>query len=285
VEQFKDTDVIVRASSKSGRIVTYGGQRLSMSTHLANRVRHMLADRNDWHRFPDDVRDWLEVQDRRSVIPEPQQLLVETFEHEKLHYMVAHSFEGWNAHQSLGMLITRRMENAGLKPLGFVANDYALACYGLEPVRDPASLFSPDILEQEFVDWVEQSLLLKTACGEVAVIGGLVERQHPGKRKTGRQVSFSTDLIYDVLRRYEPGHLLLRAAWDDARARMTELGRLVRLVDRASATMLHVETDRITPMAVPLMVIVGREALPPGAEADATLLVQAQELADEAMRE
>lgn len=285
VEQFKDTDVIVRASSKQARIVTYGGQRMSMSTHLANRVRHMLADRNDWHRFPDDVREWLEVQDRKSVIPEPQQLLVETFEHEKLHYMVAYSFEGWNAHQSLGMLITRRMENAGLKPLGFVANDYGLACYGLEPIRDPRSLFSADILEQEFVDWVEQSLLLKTAFREVAVIGGLVERHHPGKKKSGRQVSFSTDLIYDVLRRYEPGHLLLRAAWDDARARMTELGRLVRLVDRASATMLHVETDRITPMAVPLMVIVGREALPPGAEADATLLVQAQELADQAMRE
>jgi ATP-dependent Lhr-like helicase len=284
VEQFKDTDVIVRASSKQARIVTYGGQRMSMSTHLANRVRHMLADRNDWHRFPDDVREWLEVQDRRSVIPEPQQLLVETFEHEKLHYMVAYSFEGWNAHQSLGMLITRRMENAGLKPLGFVANDYGLACYGLEPIRDPKALFSADILEQEFVDWVEQSLLLKTAFREVAVIGGLVERHHPGKKKSGRQVSFSTDLIYDVLRRYEPGHLLLRAAWDDARARMTELGRLVRLVDRASATMLHVETDRITPMAVPLMVIVGREALPPGAEADASLLIEAEALADEAMR-
>jgi ATP-dependent helicase Lhr and Lhr-like helicase len=284
VEQFKDTDIIVHASSKSARIVTYGGQRMSMSTHLANRVRGMLADRNDWHRFPDDVREWLEVQDQRSVIPEPQQLLVETFEHEKLHYMVAYSFEGWNAHQSLGMLITRRMENAGLKPLGFVANDYALACYGLQPIADPRALFSPDILEQEFVDWVEQSLLLKTAFREVAVIGGLVERQHPGKKKTGRQVSFSTDLIYDVLRRYEPGHLLLRAAWDDARARMTELGRLVRLVDRASATMLHVETGRITPMAVPLMVIVGREALPPGAEADASLLIEAEALADEAMR-
>ena len=284
VEQFKDTDIIVRASSKSARIVTYGGQRMSMSTHLANRVRHMLADRNDWHRFPDDVREWLEVQDRRSVIPEPQQLLVETFEHEKLHYLVAYSFEGWNAHQSLGMLITRRMENAGLKPLGFVANDYGLACYGLDPIRDPKALFSPDILEQEFVDWVEQSLLLKTAFREVAVIGGLVERHYPGKKKSGRQVSFSTDLIYDVLRRYEPGHLLLRAAWDDARARMTELGRLVRLVDRASATMLHVETDRITPMAVPLMVIVGREALPPGTEADASLLIEAEALADEAMR-
>jgi ATP-dependent Lhr-like helicase len=283
VEQFKDTDIIVHASSKRGQIVTYGGQRMSMSTHLANRVRQMLADRNDWSRFPDDVREWLEVQSERSVLPEPHQLLVETFPHDEQHFMVAYSFEGWNAHQSLGMLLTKRMEKAGLKPLGFVANDYALACYGLEPITDPKSLFSADILEQEFVDWVESSYLLKTAFREVAVIGGLVERHHPGKRKSGRQVSFSTDLIYDVLRRYEPQHLLLRAAWDDARRRMTELGRLVRLVDRASATMLHVETERITPMAVPLMVIVGRESLPPGAEADEALLTQAEALAEAAM--
>ncbi|HWC56357.1 MAG TPA: ligase-associated DNA damage response DEXH box helicase [Sphingomicrobium sp.] len=283
VDQFKDTDIVVHASSKRGQIVTYGGQRMSMSTHLANRVRHMLCDRNDWHRFPDDVREWLEVQSERSVLPEPHQLLVETFPHEGQHFMVAYSFEGWNAHQSLGMLLTKRMEKAGVKPLGFVANDYALACYALEPITDPKSLFSADILEQEFVDWVESSYLLKTAFREVAVIGGLVERHHPGKKKSGRQVSFSTDLIYDVLRRYEPQHLLLRAAWDDARRRMTELGRLVRLVDRASATMLHVETGRITPMAVPLMVIVGREALPPGAEADEALLTQAEALAEEAM--
>jgi ATP-dependent Lhr-like helicase len=284
VEQFKDTDIIVHASSKRGQIVTYGGQRMSMSTHLANRVRHMLCDRNDWHRFPDDVREWLEVQSERSVLPEPHQLLVETFPHEGQHFMVAYSFEGWNAHQSLGMLITRRMESAGLKPLGFVANDYALACYSLEPITDPKSLFSADILEREFIEWVESSYLLKTAFREVAVIGGLVERHHPGKKKSGRQVSFSTDLIYDVLRRYEPQHLLLRAAWDDARRRMTELGRLVRLVDRASATMLHVQPGRITPMAVPLMVIVGRESLPPGAEADEALLTQAEALAEAAMQ-
>ncbi|MEO7750348.1 MAG: ligase-associated DNA damage response DEXH box helicase, partial [Sphingomicrobium sp.] len=283
VERFKDSDIIVRASSKKARIVTYGGQRMSMSTHLANRVRHMLADRNDWHRFPDDVREWLEVQSQRSVLPEPHQLLVETFPHEGQHFMVAYSFEGWNAHQSLGMLLTKRMEKTGLKPLGFVANDYALACYGLEPITDPKALFSADILEQEFVEWVEGSHLLKSAFREVAVIGGLVERQHPGQRKSGRQVSFSTDLIYDVLRRYEPGHLLLRAAWDDARRRLTELGRLVRLVDRASATMVHVATGRITPLAVPLMVIVGREALPAGVEADESLLGQAEQLAAAAM--
>ena len=260
VDRFKDSDIIVHASSKSARLVTYGGQRMSMTTHLADRVRRFLCSPDDWQRFPDDVREWLETQGKRSILPEPDQLLVETFPHEGRHFLVIYSFEGWNAHQSLGMLITRRMETAGLKPLGFVANDYALACYGLEEVVDPAPLLSPDILEHEFVEWVEQSNLLKRAFREVAVIGGLVERQHPGKRKTGRQVSFSTDLIYDVLRKYEPEHLLLTAAWDDARARMTELGRLARLVERAQAMMIHVRATRVTPLAVPLMVVIGRES-------------------------
>lgn len=284
VESIDGEDLIVRATSRPARIPTYGGARMPLSTSLADRVREFLADRRAWDRFPPDVHDWLEMQDRRSVLPRPGQLLVETFPREGRHYMVAYSFEGWNAHQSLGMLITRRMEAQGLKPLGFVASDYALACYGLEKVTDPASLFSPDILENEFVDWVQQSHLLKRAFREVAVIGGLVERQHPGKRKTGRQVTFSTDLIYDVLRKYEPGHLLLQAAWDDARARMTDVGRLANLLDRAGGTMLHVDLERVSPLAVPVLVLIGREKVATGS-ADDDLLIEAEALAAEAMGE
>jgi ATP-dependent Lhr-like helicase len=283
VEKIDGMDLIVRASSKSARIPTYLGARMAMSTNLADRVRHFLHDRGQWPRFPDDVREWLEVQDHRSVLPHPDQLLVETFPHEHRHYMVAYSFEGWNAHQSLGMLITRRMESAGLRPLGFVSNDYALACYGLDPIEDPAALFSADILENEFVEWVQESSLLRRAFREVAVIGGLVERHHPGKRKSGKQVSFSTDLIYDVLRRYEPEHLLLQAAWHDARQRMTDVGRLARLLDRAAGTMLHVQLDRVSPMAVPVLVIVGRERTATGT-VDDSLLIEAESLAEEAMR-
>jgi ATP-dependent helicase Lhr and Lhr-like helicase len=283
VEKVEGVDLIVRASSKSARIPTYLGARMAMTTHLADRVRMFLHDRLQWPRFPDDVREWLEVQDRRSLLPAPDQLLVETFPHEHRHYMVAYSFEGWNAHQSLGMLITRRMESAGLKPLGFVANDYALACYGLEPVEHPAALFSADILETEFVDWVQGSNLLKRAFREVAVIGGLVERHHPGKRKSGRQVTFSTDLIYDVLRRYEPDHLLLKAAWADARTRLTDVGRLARLLDRAAGTMVHADLERVSPMAVPVLVMIGRERTATGT-VDDQLLIEAESLAEAAMR-
>ena len=284
VEGVKNEDLIVRATARPARIPTYGGARMPISTNLADRVRSFLHDPAEWPRFPDDVRDWLEAQRRRSTLPAPDRLLIETFPREGRHYMVVYGFEGWNAHQSLGMLVTRRMESAGLQPIGFVASDYAIATYSLKPVTDPRPLFSPDILEHEFVDWVQESALLKRAFREVAVIGGLVERQHPGQRKTGRQVSFSTDLIYDVLRRYEPGHLLLEAAWADARARMTDVGRLGRLLDTAEERIEHVALDRVSPLAVPVLVLIGRERVATGTVDDA-LLIEAEALVSEAMNE
>ncbi len=284
VERIDTPELIVKATTRPARIPTYVGLRMAMTTHLADRVRHFLAEPETWRRFPDDVREWLEVQQRRSLLPQPDQLLVETFPHEGRHYLVLYSFEGWNAHQSLGMLITRRMESAGLKPLGFVSNDYALAVYGLEEIADPAALLSPDILEEEFVDWVQGSNLLKRAFREVAIIGGLVERQQLGKRKSGRQVTFSTDLIYDVLRRYEPDHLLLRAAWEDARARLTDVARLGGLVERAASTLVHAKLDRVSPLAVPSLVLIGRESVPAGL-ADDDLLIEAESLARIAMAE
>lgn len=284
VEGIRDTDVLVRATAKPARIPSYVGARMALSTRLADRVRSFLADPASWQRFPPDVRFWLEMQALRSVLPRPGELLVETFPHEGNHYLVAYPFEGWNAHQSLGMLITKRMERAGLQPLGFVASDYALAIWSLRPVTDPAALFDPAILEKEFVEWVEGSHLLKRAFREVAVIGGLIERQHPGKRKTGKQVTFSTDLIFDVLRKYEPDHLLLEAAWADARERLTDVARLGDLLDRAAGTMLHQTLERISPLAIPVLVLIGRESVA-GADIDDALLGElADSLADTAMR-
>lgn len=283
VESIRDMELVVRAAKKAGQIPSYMGARMPISAHLADRVRAMLVDRAGWARFPDDVREWLEMQDWRSRLPGPGELLVENFPHNGRHYACFYTFEGWNANQSLGMLITRRMNDRGLSPLGFVANDYALAVWGLRPIAEPAPLLSPDVLTHEFVDWVQDSYLLRRAFREAAVIGGLVERQHPGKRKSGRQVTFSTDLIYDVLRKYEPGHVLLEAAWADARVRMTDIERLAAVLETAAERLVHVTLDRVSPMAVPVLTMIGRESLPAG-QAEEELLLEAESLAAVAMR-
>jgi len=283
VEAVKDLELIVRAAKRSAQIPSYMGARMPITTHLADKVRAMLNNRSSWGGLPDDVREWLEVQDYRSALPAPGKLLVESFPHRNLEYTTYYTFEGWNANQALGMLITRRMNDRGLSPLGFTATDYALAVWGLKPVDDPKALLSPDILTHEFVDWVQQSYLLRRAFREVAVIGGLVERQHPGKKKSGRQVTFSTDLIYDVLQRYEPDHVLIEAAWADARSRMTDVGRIADVLDRAAAEVEHIRLDRISPLSVPVLTILGRESLPAGS-ADDELLHEAESLAAIAMR-
>ncbi len=286
VEQLHDMELVVRASTKAAMIPSYGGLRLPLTTHLASRVQALLIDRAGWGRFPDDVREWLEVQDWRSQLPGPERLLVESFPHGGREYSVFYTFAGWNANQSLGMLLTKRMEQAGLLPGGYVANDYCLAVWGQREVEDPAALLSPTILADEFVDWVEGSYLLRRAFREVAVIGGLVERQQPGQgrsgRKSGRQVTFSTDLIYDVLRKYEPDHLLIEAAWADARTRLTDVSRLAEVLETAARRIVHVQLDRVSPLAVPVMVMIGREAVPQGA-GDDELLLEAEALADAAM--
>lgn len=282
VDRIDASDLLVRATARRARIPSYMGARMPLTTHLAARVRALLADHSQWSRFPRDVRDWLEMQARRSVLPAPDQLLVESFARHGLEYLVTYSFEGWNAHQSLAMLLTKRMERLGLQPLGFVASDYGFAIWSLIAVDDPRALFAADILTDEFVEWVETSALLKRAFREVAVIAGLVERQQPGLRKSGRQVSFSTDLIYDVLRRYEPDHILLHAAWADARSRLTDVGRLGALLDRAAATMIHQRLSHISPLAVPVLALIGRESVA-GGEGDDALLIEAETLAAEAM--
>jgi ATP-dependent Lhr-like helicase len=273
VEAIKDADLIVRATTKAALIPSYMGARIALTTSLSDRVRTLLHDPEEHQRLPPEVRDWLEAQARQSMLPAPDQLLVETFPHEGLHHMVIHSFEGWNAHQSLGMLITQRMEKGGLNPLGFVANDYSLAVYGLRKIADPGALLNAEVIDSELIEWVQKSYLLKRAFREVAVIGGLVERHHPGRRKTGKQVTFSTDLIYDVLQKHEPDHVLLRAAWADASTRLVEVGRLSRLLDRARATMLHVDLPQVSPLAVPSLVMIGRERVAGGA-AEETLIAE-----------
>lgn len=255
----KELDMFVTPAKKAATIPSFMGARMPLTTHLAARVRGFLSNSAAWARFPDDVREWLEMQKWRSALPQPHQLLAESFPHKNLHYCVIYPFDGWNVHQSLGMLMTKRMEKIGLQPVGFVANDYALGVYGLQPIMDVAPLLSPDILQDELTHWISESYLLKRAFREVAIISGLVERHHPGKRKSGRQVTFSTDLIYDVLQKYEPDHLLLEAAWADARTRLSDVGRLGDCLDNAQGNIVHKYLDRVSPLAVPLLTMLGRE--------------------------
>jgi ATP-dependent Lhr-like helicase len=261
--------LVSRSSDPEPRVPSYAGGKFPLSTHLADRVRGMLADPSSWNRLPTEVCEWLTLQDERSVLPGRDDLLVETFPRGGRTYLVCYPFEGRLAHQTLGMLLTRRFERARQKPLGFVCNDYALAAWCLGDVdaatrsgRLPlAELFDEDMLGDDLEAWLDESALMKRTFRNCAIIAGLIERRFPGKEKTGRQVTMSTDLVYDVLRRHEPDHVLLRAARADAATGLLDIGRLGAMLARVKGRIVHKSLPRVSPLAVPAMLEIGRESV------------------------
>ena len=292
LEAVRDTEALVsRAHNADPKVPTYQGGKFPISTHLAERVRAMLTDPESWRDLPPQVAQWLEMQQAFSALPDKNMLLVESFARGARFYMTAYPFEGRLAHQTLGMLLTRRLERMGGRPMGFVANDYGLSVWGLRDIGLMVeqgkltldALFAQDMLGDDLEAWLDESALMKRTFRDCAMISGLIEKNLPGHEKTGRQVTFSADLIFDVLRSYEPDHILLQAARADAATGLLDIGRLGQMLARIDGKMMLKRLDHISPLAVPLLMEMGKE--PVRGTADDELLGEASNRHDDLVRE
>jgi len=255
--------LVSKAAGEQPKVPSWNGGKFPFTTYLADRVRRMIHEPEQWTDLPDPVRDWLVVQQEVSIIPKPEELLIETFPDHGRYFLVCYPFDGQLAHQTLGTLLTRRLERLGKQPYGFVAGEYALSVWGRKDMSDVdmGALFSEDMLGDDLEEWLEQSILMKRTFRNCAIIAGLIERRYPGQEKTGRQVTFSADLIYDVLREHEPDHILLKAAWDDAAGGFLDLKRLGNLLARVKNNTRHAALNRVSPLAVPVMLEINKEAV------------------------
>jgi ATP-dependent helicase Lhr and Lhr-like helicase len=286
----EDEVYVSRANATDPKVPAYEGGKFPLSTYLAARVRALLAKPEAWRALPEQVREWLEIQRWRSLLPKAGDLLVETFPRAAKHYLVCYPFEGRLAHQTLGMLLTRRLERARLKPLGFVANEYALAVWGLGDVTlhlargdlSLAQLFDEDMLGDDLEAWLAESALMKRTFRSCAIISGLIEKRFPGEEKSRRQLTISTDLVYDVLRKHQADHILLRAARADAATGLLDIKRLGEMLSRIKGRIVHKELDHVSPLSVPVLLEIGRETVY-GEAADSLLAEAADQLIKEAM--
>jgi ATP-dependent helicase Lhr and Lhr-like helicase len=281
----EDAAYVTRTHDPQAQVPSYMGGKFPLSTFLAMRVREMLSNPKQWAALPHPVGEWLRIQQLRSVIPQAGQLLVECFPRGSKEYLVCYPFEGRLAHQTLGMLLTRRLERLRMRPLGFVANEYALAVWGLRDMSgvNMDALFGEDMLGDDLDAWLAESALYKRTFRNCAIISGLIERRNPGQEKTGRQVTFSSDLIYDVLRAHEPDHILLRATYEDAGTGLLDVARLGDMLTRIKGRIVVKKLERVSPLAVPALLEISKEMV--AGEAHEDILREAEdELVAEAMR-
>jgi len=258
-EGLRDMTVeVTRHPSKQPRIAVFSGVKMATSVELAGRVIDILSNPSAWDRLPEHTAHWLHLQKRISDLPEPGTMLAETFYRSGRYYLALYTFVGRNANQTLGLLITRRMETSGLDPIGFVATDYALLIWSLKSVTDVAALVSPRSLRDGLDAWLSENAVMKRTFRSAALIAGLIERNLPGQRKTGRQATFSSDILYDTLKRYDPDHLMLRITKTEASRGLVDFGRIEEFLTRINGRIKFVKAPHVTPLAAPLLLEMGR---------------------------
>ncbi len=239
------------------KIPSFKGGNLPLSTHLSRTVRKIFSKRLDAVDLPDSLKKWSELQTKFSSFPKENEFLVETFKRkngkQEKYYMAVHPFEGRNTHQTLGFLILRRIKKLGVQPFGFVANDYSILFSFSKEIEDIDFLFSQDILIEDLYEWLEETPLIKRLFREIAIISGLIYKNLPGNQKTGKQVTFNTDLIYEVLRKHEPHHILLKITTENAKKDLVDLDRLSTFLFRIKNKIKINKLNRASALAFSLL--------------------------------
>ncbi|MEH6773122.1 MAG: ligase-associated DNA damage response DEXH box helicase [Cereibacter changlensis] len=248
---------VSRNPGREPRIATFMGTKFATSTLLTQRILTIFQQER-WPQLPRHTAEWLALQREVSRLPEPDRLLVESFPHDGREHLCIYGFAGRNAQQTLGLLLTKRMEEAQLAPLGFVATDYATLIWGLEAVTDPAPLFDLEALRDGLETWLAGNAVMKRTFRNAAIISGLIERTHMGRRKSGRQATFSSDILYDTLLRHDPGHLMLQITREEAERGLVDFGRIEEMLGRIGGRIDTIRLNRVTPLAGPLFLEMGR---------------------------
>ncbi len=265
-QSISNNNVIVKSTSHTQpKIPSYAGGRLPLSTELSIEVRKLLSKKKIWKNFPNQINEWLKLQSKFSNLPSLNGLLVETFPRlmrgKKRFFLICYTFEGRNANQTLGFLMSKKMQRIGYKPISFVATDYALAIWSINEVTDVNIILNDDLMLDDLYEWLEETPLLKKNFRDAAIISGLIERSIPGQKKTGKQVLFNSDLIFNVLKKHEPKHLLLEVAREDSYRGLIDLDRLSEFLKRIERNIAHEKLDRISPLAVPLILEINRQTI------------------------
>lgn len=245
-----------------GQIPSWQGGKSPLSTELAEAVaRKLLEFRGAGPAAGDPemgcVAPILRLQQQWSVLPAPDELLIEHTRTRDGHHVYLYPFAGRVVNEGIGMLVAYRMAREGARSIQVTPNDYGCELHSSLPMDFDADqwrgLLSAERLLDDLLGCLNTAELGRHQFREVARVAGLVLQGFPGSPKTARALQVSSGLLYDVFARYDPANRLLAQASREVLERQLEIRRLEETLTGLRAKRLILQRCvRLSPMAFPL---------------------------------
>ncbi|GAB5554082.1 MAG: ligase-associated DNA damage response DEXH box helicase [Saprospiraceae bacterium] len=260
---------VKKSKKKTGKIPTWMGGRLPLSSQLSDALRIEMDKASKGHlKSPElaKLEPLFNIQSTRSHIPKADELLIEYFKSREGYHLVFFPFEGRFVHEGMGSLLAYRLSR--LLPISF---SIAMNDYGFELLSDveipidealKKGLFSAKNLFKDIQASINETELARRKFRDIASISGLIFKGYPGKQKKDRHVQASSQLFFEVFSDYDPDNLLLQQAHEEVMAFQLEEARLRAAFERIQNQKIRlIKAPKATPFAFPIMIDRLREKL------------------------
>jgi ATP-dependent Lhr-like helicase len=257
--QLKDMTAYVKlAKVPNSSVPRWMGGRMPLSTELSEGVQSLLAG-EDWTSPEMQAsRPLLGLQERISALPARDELLVEEIVARDGLQLFLFPFAGRLVHEGLAALMAARWGRRVQNSFSYAVNDYGIVIAPASRTPVDEALLRELLSPRDLVADIEASLnlgeLAKRQFRDVARVAGLLPPSLPGRAaRSLRALQASSGLLYDVLQRHDPGHLLLAQAARDVLEAQLDFTRLRDTLERlATRSLRHLAPSTLTPLAFPL---------------------------------
>ncbi len=256
--RLEDMTAYVRIAKKGqGVVPKWMGGRMPLSSELGREVEALFGGD---HQEPElrAIAPLLALQARLASLPATGTLLAESIHARDGQHLFVYPFAGRQVHEGLASLLSLRWGRLQANTFSFAANDYGLV---LAPANDCEldavvlrELLSPDALLEDLRASLNLGELARRQFREIARVSGLLSPSLPGRSpRSQRQLQASSGLLYDVLQRFDPGHLLLAQAEQEVLSAQLEVSRLAAtLADCSGRDLILHQLKSLTPLSFPL---------------------------------
>jgi len=261
--RIKDMTAQVRKSKKkTGRIPSYMGGRLNMSSQMSHVMKEQLYRYEEGAKVDKEVamlQPLFDMQQARSIIPKRDEFLVEYFESREGYHLLMYPFEGRYVHEGMGALLAKRISL--LLPISFTI---AMNDYGFELLSDTkidieavviGELFRTKNLAADITASINAVEMARRQFRDIATISGLIFQGYPGQPKKDRHLQSSAQMIFEVFKDYEPENLLYQQTYDEVMTFQLEEARLRSVLEKIQEQHIVIsQPEKATPFAFPIMV-------------------------------